>query len=205
MKYGMLIDLNTCAGCAACVMACKMENGTPMGMYWAKVLSHEEGEYPNVKKRVLPASCMHCSNAPCVRVCPTGASHYAEDGSVQVNYDKCIGCRMCMGACPYNARSLNWSDPEDNVYFEGQVMTPFEEYHAASHPVSVVEKCVLCQDRVAEGKQPACVQTCITKCRVFGDLDDSDSEVSKAIRETDARVLYEEYGTEPSIYYAGLN
>ena len=204
MRHGMLIDLNTCAGCAACVMACKIENGTPSGMYWSKVLTHEEGVYPGVKKHVLPVQCQHCSNAPCVRACPTGASHYDEEGRVQIDYDKCIGCRMCMGACPYNARSFNWADPESNPYFEGHGLTPFEEAHAGEHPMGVVEKCVQCKDRVAEGKDPACVQTCITKCRIFGDLDDPDSEVSRKIRELDARPLLDEYGTKPSIYYAGM-
>ncbi len=204
MRNGMLIDLNTCAGCAACVMACKMQNGTPAGMYWAKVLTQEEGSYPDVKKRVYPVSCQHCKNAPCVRACPTGASHYAEDGSVQVDYDKCIGCRMCMGACPYNARTFNWGSMEDNPYFEGQGLTPFEKAHASEHPVGVVEKCVLCKDRVAEGKEPACVQTCITKCRTFGDLDDPNSEISQKIRQLNAQPLMDEYGTQPSIYYAGL-
>ena len=205
MRYGMLIDLNTCAGCGACAMACKIQNGTPQGMYWCKVIVQESGTYPDVKKRVLPIGCMHCKNAPCVRACPTGASHYDENGTVQVNAKKCIGCRMCMGACPYGARSLNWLKQEDNPYFAGQDLTPFELAHAGEHPVGVVEKCILCKDRVAEGKDPSCVQTCITKCRTFGDLDDAYSEVSKQIRKLNARPLLEEYGTQPSVYYAGLN
>ena len=205
MRYGMLIDLNTCAGCGACIMACKLQNGTPQGMYWCKVMVQEQGEYPDVKKWVLPLGCQHCQNAPCVRACPTGASHYDEDGTVQVDYKKCIGCRMCMGACPYGARSLNWTKPEENPYFAGRDLTPFEQFHAADHPVGVVEKCILCQGRVKEGLEPSCVQTCITKCRTFGDIEDADSEISKAIRRMNARPLMEEYGTRPSIYYAGLN
>lgn len=205
MKYGMFIDLNTCAGCGACVMACKIQNGTPMGMYWAKVIAHEEGTYPNVKKIVLPLGCQHCSNAPCEHVCPTGATYYAEDGTVQINTKKCIGCRMCMGACPYGARSFNWADPAETPYFEGQELTPFEKAHAGEHHIGVAEKCILCRDRIAEGLEPACVQTCITKCRVFGDIEDPDSEVSKMIRATDARCLLADYGTKPSMYYAGLN
>lgn len=204
MRYGMLIDLKTCAGCGACVMACKMQNGTQQGTYWLKVLTHETGSYPDVKKQVLPTSCQHCANAPCVRVCPTGASHYDDKGRVQIDHSKCIGCRMCMGACPYDARSFNWASPEENPYFAGKGMTPFEEAHAGEHPAGVVEKCIQCKDRVAEGKDPSCVQTCITKARWFGDIEDPSSEISKKIREMNARPLMEEYGTKPSIYYAGL-
>ncbi|WP_172136349.1 4Fe-4S dicluster domain-containing protein [Adlercreutzia sp. ZJ473] len=202
--YGMLIDLNTCVGCAACAVACKIQNGTPAEMYWCKVIYDEEGTYPHAKKRVLPVSCQHCENAPCVRACPTGASHYDENRNVQIDYDRCIGCRNCMAACPYEARSCNWDDPATNTYFKGFEQTPFETAHASKHPRGVVEKCVLCRDRVSEGKRPACVQTCITESRYFGDLDDPDSTVSKKIRELGARPLLESYGTKPALYYAGL-
>ena len=204
MRYGMVIDLNTCAGCAACVIACKQRNATPRGIYWCTVDIWEEGVYPDAKKRVLPHACMHCKNAPCVRVCPTGASHYDEDGTVQVDYAKCIGCRMCMGACPYNARFFNWADPADHPYYEGFEQTDYEKMRSSEHPKGVVEKCILCKDRLEKGEEPLCVKTCITKCRTFGDLDDPMSAVSLKIRELGARPMREELGTEPSIYYAGL-
>lgn len=204
MRYGMVIDLNTCAGCAACVMACKQGNATPAGEYWCGLNIWEEGKYPDARKRVMPHACMHCKNAPCVKACPTGASHYAADGTVQVDYDKCIGCRMCMGACPYNARQFNWGDPSEQSYYEGFEQTPYEAMRASEHPKGVVEKCILCSGRLEEGKQPLCVKTCITKCRTFGDLDDPNSEVSRKIKELNARPLMEDLGTEPSIYYAGL-
>lgn len=202
--YGMLIDASTCCGCNACAFACKYQNATPSGMYWCKVIRTEKGKYPNVRQVVLPISCQHCENAPCVRACPTGASHYDENGNVQVDYDKCIGCRNCMAACPYEARSFNWSDEGDHPYYEGFDQTPYEQARAGEHPRGVVEKCVLCHGRTAEGKEPSCVQTCITKSRWFGDLDDPDSEISKKIRELDARPLMPEHGTKPSVYYAGL-
>lgn len=202
--YGMLIDVGTCAGCNACTMACKYQNATPHGTYWCKVLSGEHGTYPNAVQTVLPMSCQHCSNAPCVRVCPTGASHYDENGNVQVDYSKCIGCRMCMGACPYDARSFNWFDSAEHPYYEGFEQTPYEQMRAAEHPVGVVEKCVMCHGRTEEGKEPACVQTCITKSRWFGDLDDPTSELCKKIEEMGARPLKPELGTKPSVYYAGL-
>ena len=180
--FGMLIDVSTCSGCSACSMACKYQNATPAGMYWTKVIHGEEGRYPDVRQTVLPIACQHCTNAPCVRVCPTGASHYDENGNVQIDYDKCIGCRMCMGACPYNVRQFNWSEPADAPYYEGYEQTPYEQLRASEHPVGVVEKCVMCTGRTAEGEDPACVQTCITKSHVFGDLDDPDSEINKKIR-----------------------
>ena len=185
-------------------MACKYQNATPHGMYWCKVLMGEYGTYPNSGQTVLPISCQHCTNAPCVRACPTGASHYDENGNVQVDYDKCIGCRNCMAACPYEARSCNWADPAEHPYYEGFEQTPYEQLRAAEHPQGVVEKCVMCHGRTAEGKDPACVQTCITKSRWFGDLDDPDSEICKKIAELGARPLMPEYGTCPSVFYAGL-
>ena len=123
---------------------------------------------------------------------------------MQVDYDKCIGCRNCMAACPYEARSCNWADPAEHPYYEGFEQTPYEQLRAAEHPQGVVEKCVMCHGRTAEGKDPACVQTCITKSRWFGDLDDPDSEICKKIAELGARPLMPEYGTCPSVFYAGL-
>lgn len=207
--YGMLIDASTCCGCNACAFACKYQNATPQGMYWCKVLHSEVGTYPNVRQVVLPLSCQHCQNAPCVRACPTGASHYDENHDVQVDYSRCIGCRMCMGACPYHVRQFNWSDPADNPYWAGvqgagAEQTPFEALRSSEHPKGVVEKCVLCKGRTDQGLEPSCVQTCITKSRWFGDLDDPDSEINRKIRELGAKTLLPEYGTSPSIYYVGL-
>jgi molybdopterin-containing oxidoreductase family iron-sulfur binding subunit len=199
----MLIDLDTCAGCNACMMACKIENGTLHGVYWCKVLVKEEGKYPNARKKVLPLSCMHCEDAPCVNACPTGASYHDENGLVQIDHDRCIGCRICINVCPYGVRNYNANEAEKKPYFEGFEMTPFEKAKAGKHPMGKVGKCVLCKDRIAEGKEPACVQTCITVCRYFGDLDDPESEISRKIKELNAKPLFEHYGTKPRIYYAG--
>lgn len=203
MRYGILIDLTACTACGACVMACKMQNGTQQGTYWCTVLSKEVGTYPNSSKRVLPIGCQHCTKAPCVEHCPTGASYYTGDGTVLINSEKCIGCRLCMNVCPYHARTFNEADPEKNPYFAGFDLTPFEKVHAADHPTGVVEKCVHCYERIKQEKEPACVQTCITKCRTFGDLDDPDSEISRKIREGNAWQLLPEYGTDPNFYYIG--
>ena len=203
MRYAMFIDLDTCAGCGACVMACKIQNGTPLDNYWCTIHTREVGKYPNVEKRVMPYGCMHCAKAPCVELCPTGASFYSGTGAVLIDPDLCVGCKMCMSACPYHVRFFNENAPEDTPYFKGYGLTPFEAMHAADHPRGVVEKCIQCEGRVAEGKEPACVATCITKCRLFGDVDNPESEISKAIIKSGARVLFPEYGTEPGVYYAG--
>lgn len=204
-RYGMLIDAATCAGCNACTMACKYQNATPAGMYWCKVLVGEYGTYPNCGQTVLPMSCQHCQDAPCVSVCPAEASHYDENGCVQIDYELCIGCRSCMNACPYDARSYHDINQEENPYYEGFELTPYEELRAVEHPVGVVEKCIMCKSRIAEGEQPSCVQTCITRSRWFGDLDDPNSELNQKIAELDAKPLHEEFGTHPSVYYAGVN
>ncbi len=203
MRYGMLIDLSKCIGCAACVMACKVENGTLTGVYWCNVYTKEIGKYPRVKKRTMPSACMHCTNAPCVKACPTGASYHTEEGLVLVDYDKCIGCRVCLNACPYNARHYNFTDQRKNPYYEGMEMTPFEKVKNKNHPIGKAGKCILCKDRLNDGKKPACVQTCPTQCRIFGDLDEPNSEVSIAIRNNGAKPLYAHLGTKPSVYYIG--
>ena len=193
--FGMLIDVSTCSGCSACSMACKYQNATPAGMYWTKVIHGEEGRYPDVRQTVLPIACQHCTNAPCVRVCPTGASHYDENGNVQIDYDKCIGCRMCMAACPYNARVFNWNEPVRDPDFN------YGDKDVPVRPKGVVEKCTMCKERTDRGDEPMCVKCCLSKARIFGDLDDPDSEVSRTVRERGAKVLLEEQGTRPQVYY----
>lgn len=203
MRYGMLINLRLCIGCGACVMACKMENGTGRDTYWCNVLTKETGKYPNAKMSVMSLSCMHCQNAPCVTACPTCASHYDGSGNVQVDSSKCIGCRVCMAACPYNVRHYNYTSQKDDPYWEGQGMTPFEKEKCADHKVGAVEKCNRCTNRLADGRNVACAETCPTGSRMFGDLDDPESAISKAIKDLNARPLYEEIGTKPTVYYVG--
>ena len=205
MNNGMLIDLHRCVGCNACAIACSRVNHTPSEYFYTHIESYEEGTYPNVQLKLQPFNCQHCSNAPCVRVCPTGASYYDENGSVQIDHDKCIGCRMCMGACPYHARFFNWGSADKTPYFEGKELTPLESAHAAEHPAGVVEKCILCKDRTAQGLEPACVQTCPANARIFGDIDDPDSTISKEIAARGAKIYKEELGTRPNVYYVGLS
>ncbi len=201
-KYGMAISLDRCIGCQTCANACKMQNNVPMGMLWNRVITEgcdvidgALGEYPNLTRTYVPLACQHCENPACQRVCPTGATYKDDMGRVQIDYDKCIGCRMCMAACPYNARVFNWEDP---------VRDPDFNYGDKDVPVrtkGVMEKCTMCKERTDRGDEPMCVVCCPTKARTFGDLDDPNSDVSRMIREKHAYVLLEEQGTKPQVHY----
>lgn len=117
-RYGFLADLERCMGCRACVEACKVENNTPRSSFWMFVFRWEDGRYPNVRTSFLPRPCMHCDNAPCVKVCPVGARYKRDDGFVLTNFDACIGCRYCEVSCPYSANSFNWTRPDESYYFD---------------------------------------------------------------------------------------
>lgn len=203
MNYGMLIDLKRCVGCCTCTMACKVQNGTLGDVWWSIVHTREVGEYPNSRIAVLPMACMHCQDAPCVKHCPTGASYQDDQGRVLIDSKKCIGCRMCQNACPYNARHFNFKTSEENLIWEGEELTPYEQIMKAKHPLDKVEKCDFCKTRIDEGHKPACVETCPAIARIFGDLDDPQSAVSIAIRQKQAVPFAEHFGTQPSVYYVG--
>lgn len=198
----MAISLDRCIGCQTCANACKMQNNVPMGLLWNRVITEgcdvidgAVGVYPNLTRTYVPLACQHCENPACQRVCPTGATYKDDMGRVQIDYDKCIGCRMCMAACPYNARVFNWEDP---------VRDPDFNYGDKDVPVrtkGVMEKCTMCKERTDRGDEPMCVVCCPTKARTFGDLDDPNSDVSRMIREKHAYVLLEEQGTKPQVHY----
>lgn len=177
-RFGMLIDLSACIGCNACVVACKQENDIPLGCFNTWVESWDVGEYPQVTRANVPKQCNHCENAPCVKVCPTGASYRTEEGVVLVDADKCIGCKYCMAACPYQVRWVN----------------------AAGE----VDKCTFCYNRTTHGLLPACVSTCVTRARYFGDLNDPESDISKKIAQLGSEGLYADLGLNPSLTYIGL-
>ncbi|MDR7867399.1 MAG: 4Fe-4S dicluster domain-containing protein [Sporomusaceae bacterium] len=199
-KLGMTIDLKRCMGCHTCALGCKMQNNVPMGMLWNRILTDggedvdtARGEFPHLHKSWMPLACLHCENAPCVKVCPVGATYRDEDGRVLINYDRCIGCRYCMAACPYNVRVFNWQNP---------VREPGHSYgEAPARPKGVMEKCTLCVERTSKGQEPRCVEVCPAKARKFGDLNDPNSDVSQAIRERGGQQLLAEKGTKPQIYY----
>ena len=197
-QLALVIDLNVCVGCHACVTSCKQWNTSgaagplfdldpygadPSGSFFNRVQTFEVGEFPNTQTVHFPKSCLHCEDPPCVPVCPTGASYKrAEDGIVLVDYDKCIGCKYCSWACPYGARELDE---------ERKVMT----------------KCTLCVDRITDialpeaERKPACVLACPTSARLFGDVHDANSAVSIAIRESGGYALMPEWGTKPANHY----
>lgn len=204
MRYGMVIDLARCIGCQACSFSCKQANNLPDDVWWARTMTvggesmdTAAGEYPNNSLSYLPLSCQHCDNPACVKVCPVGATYKDEEtGVVRQDYDKCIGCRMCMAACPYTGvRSFNWEEPKHYLDFAvGDVDVPTHQKH-------VVEKCTFCYQRLARGEEPACMVLCPGRARHWGDLDDPNSEVSKLIREREYQQLLPEQGTKPSVYY----
>jgi Fe-S-cluster-containing dehydrogenase component len=197
MRWGMVIDLKRCIGCYGCQLSCKAENGTPPGVYYARVLKQEEGQYPTVRQLALPVLCNHCEDPPCVEACPTGASFKWEDGIVDIDHDLCVGCRACMMACPYTNRYYN----DQLAHYFPQGMTPYEQARTDRHQHNVVMKCDFCRDRVRAGQAPACVANCPTVARVFGDLDDPMSEVSRLIKERGGFTLHPEIGTRPSVFY----
>lgn len=202
-KLAIGINLHRCIGCNTCAVACKMQNNVSDGMLWNRVLTEgcerfdsAEGTYPNLSRTYLPLACQHCENPACERVCPTGATYKDDKGRVEIDYDKCIGCRMCLAACPYTGvRSFNWEEP---AYYADFALGDAD---AAKHEKHTVEKCIFCTQRVARGEQPACVADCIGRARHFGDLDDPNSEVSKLLGSREYTQLHTEFGTKPSVYY----
>ena len=204
MRYGMVIDTSRCVACHACEVACKSANNVPVGVFWNRVLTDGgsgvetlAGEYPNGTISVMTISCQHCENPACVKVCPVGATYKdPETGVVRQDYNKCIGCRMCMSACPYNGvRSFNWEEPAFHMdYAMGSKDAPEHQRH-------VVEKCTFCYHRTSQGIEPACMHLCVGRARFWGDLDDPTSEVSQLLAKRSHKRLLEERGTEPSTYY----
>jgi Fe-S-cluster-containing dehydrogenase component len=223
-KWGMVIDLDKCVGCQACTIACKEENNVPHGspqeetlrreIFWHKVISASKGEYPNARVDVVPMPCMHCDNAPCVTVCPAKATYRRSDGIVVQDFRRCLGCKYCIAACPYGARSFNYKEPDEQEYQRPDLtpdrasrwMWPFPH---RTH--GVVEKCTFCFHRIdaalKEGKTvgvdvvPACVEACPTKARAFGALDDPESQVSRLLAERAEFRLREAMGTQPKVFY----
>jgi len=176
-RFAFVIEIDRCIDCKACMVSCSVENNVPVGHHrnWVKQIG-PKGVFPILGMHFEPGNCMHCSNPPCERVCPTGATYRRDDGIVLINQDICIGCKYCIEACPYDAR-----------YFNEESGT--------------TDKCTACVHRVYNGEQPACVATCIGDARHFGDINDPTSEVSELIAKNKYYTVYEEAGTHPAIYY----
>jgi Fe-S-cluster-containing dehydrogenase component/DNA-binding NarL/FixJ family response regulator len=209
-KWVMVIDQRKCTGCDACTISCKTENQLPPGVVYRPVVEEEVGEYPNVGRRFLPRPCMQCERPPCTPVCPVGATWRRADGVTVVDYERCIGCRYCLAACPYSARTSDFGE----YYTESTPgpVQPYEEQTSPEYlagfrrstggsPIGNARKCHFCLHRLENGMLPSCVTTCIGRATFFGDANDPDSLVSELVARPNARRLKEELGTEPRVYY----
>lgn len=218
----MVIDLDLCTGCGACVVACHAENNVPVvgekevtigrSMHWIRVERYWEGEYPHLRAHFRPLLCQQCEKAPCEPVCPMYATYHSQENSLNVQvYNRCVGTRLCALNCPWKVRQFNWFDP----YFP----EPFNEQLNPDVTVrkrGVMEKCTFCIQRIRRARdeairhgvslrdgdvQPACVQTCPTDALIFGDLSDPESLVLRMARSNRGYILLEELGTHPAVTY----
>ena len=180
-RYAMVMDQRRCIGCQSCTVACRTWNDLPMDILYNPVVTEGViGSWPHVHQTFTPLICMHCDNPPCTICCPCKASLQDEDGIVWVDETKCMACKVCVNSCPYGARDTSGLDPL------------FKSY---------VRKCTFCKDRVREGDLPYCVHTCHQKARIFGDLDDPNSDVFKLVNSLTTERIFPELGTDPQVYY----
>jgi Fe-S-cluster-containing dehydrogenase component len=220
-KWGMVIDLDRCTGCEACVVACHAENNIPTvgeeqaangrAMHWIRVERTWEGEFPDARVKYRPVLCQQCDAAPCEPVCPTYASYHNSEGLNAQIYNRCIGTRYCANACPYTVRFFNFYNPVWDKPLNLQLNPD-----VSVREVGVMEKCTFCIQRIkaaeiqagAEKRElkdgefnPACVQSCPPNAMVFGDLNDAKSQVSRLAKSNRATKLLEDLGTQPKVIY----
>jgi molybdopterin-containing oxidoreductase family iron-sulfur binding subunit len=225
-KMAMVIDLQRCTGCGACNISCKNENNVQEGIAWAYHITKTKGKFPNVRYEHIPTLCNHCEKAPCVRICPTRAMH-KEDGDITTHDpEKCIGCKSCIAACPYNVISRNNKEPHSFWKSNKQLIkgctesssevvkkargkgvpyyNPDREKNLKGSGLrykGIVEKCTFCDHRVKRGKLPYCVERCPSSARIIGDLNDPKSKVSEILGKYRPVRLREHLGTEPKVFY----
>ncbi len=175
-RYSMTVDLERCLGCEACIVSCAVENEVPIGAFRLRKTTTVGGRFPELRSEYRMEQCFQCEESPCVDVCPTGANSKTDDGIVHVDRDRCIGCKACVVSCPYGMRYM--------------------------HPDGYADKCTFCEHRVREGRQPACVETCPTGARAFGDLEASDGPLRRSLDAADGVVqLRPETRTQPRVFY----
>lgn len=220
-QWAMVIDLDRCTGCEACVVACRVENNIPTvgpeeaakgrSINWIRIERYFEGEYPDVKVKFMPVLCQHCEQAPCEPVCPVYATYHTDEGLNAQVYNRCVGTRYCANNCPYTVRFFNFFDPKWDAPLD-KALNP--EVSVRSR--GVMEKCTFCIQRIRKGEEkakdegrevrdgdvvPACVQTCPTRAMYFGNIADPESEVSKLSKSNRASRLLEDLGTKPRVIY----
>lgn len=223
-QYGMVIDLHRCVGCAGCDIACKGENNVPHSFAWSNHIMETRGAFPDTQFRYIPVLCNHCSDAPCVANCPTTAMYKTAEGLTLHDPEKCIGCRACQVACPYGAIYFNKHEPHAELRADTKELIPgctssaretaakrgsplpvYNPEREATLPgvrsKGIVEKCTLCDHRLARGEVPACVVACPADARIFGDLNDPTSPPARALAKYDSKVLQAEKGTRPNVLY----
>ncbi len=210
VQWGMVVDLRKCQkdkGCTACIQACDSAHNIPqlsdprhqVKWIWTQpyetVFPYIQNGYAEQSDAGIPVPlmCNHCASPPCVHVCPTQATWKRADGIVMMDWHRCIGCRYCMAACPYGSRSFNWVEPRPHI--------PHINPDFPTRTKGVVEKCNFCEERLAKGLKPACVDACPEKALVFGNLADPNSEPRKLLRKRFAVQREPELGTGPSVYY----
>jgi Fe-S-cluster-containing dehydrogenase component len=215
VEFAYALDISRCIGCRRCVYACVEENNQSRDpqVHWIRVLSmdktrgvdfseadpyYEPTQVPEEGRFYVPMACQQCRNAPCTKTCPTGATWTEPDGIVVIDYDWCIGCRCCMAACPYGARSFNWAEPSIP---KGALNPTMHHLGNRPRPKGVVEKCTFCIQRTRAGRYPACVEVCPVGARKFGNLLDPDSEIRYIIENKRVLVLKEELNTLPKFFY----
>ena len=206
-RWAMVVDTRKCVGCRECITACHKAHNVPdidnpkQEVKWIWTETYD-GAFPEMnhsyiddglKKRPFLLMCNHCDNPTCVKVCPTQATFRRPDGIVMMDYHRCIGCRYCMTGCPYGARSLNFNEPRE---FLKEINPNFP-----TRVKGVVEKCNFCEERLAVGQKPHCVEACRYQALIFGDVADANSEVRKLLKTQQSQQRKLNFGTKPKIYY----
>jgi molybdopterin-containing oxidoreductase family iron-sulfur binding subunit len=220
-RWIMVIDTRKCVGCHACTIGCVAENKLPPGVVYRPVTTEELGQFPNVALRFTPRPCMQCDQPPCVPVCPVKATWKRPDGVVTIDYDKCIGCRYCLTACPYGARTSDFGEYYTDAAANGAesangaVMGPHAPYEDQPNheygkhwsrkghqsPMGNARKCHFCLHRLEVGELPMCTTTCIGRATYFGDANDADALVTELVTRNNVQTLLPHKGTKPRVFY----